>query len=232
MDNLELYNKVRSVPAEALKKIKGGRLNGYYDINPMWRIKTLTQHFGLCGIGWKIEILKQWLETGANGEISAFCNINLYIKAENGWSEPIPGTGGSSYVAKEFKGMYTSDECYKMALTDAISVACKFLGFAADIYWNNDVTKYNNSYNDDVTKYNNSYNNCPPQNQSPSKPPIICPKCGKPVNNARKNDGTIVDAKAVFEGCGGMCYSCYNKNQNEKEIKKDEYSYFNGQTYC
>lgn len=209
MNNLELYNKVRSVPDEALKKIKGGRLNGYSDINPMWRIKTLTQHFGLCGVGWKIEILKQWLETGANGEISAFCNINLYIKANDCWSEPIPGTGGSSYVAKEFKGMYTSDECYKMALTDAISVACKFLGFAADIYWNND-----------VTKYNTSYNNYPPQNQSSNEPPIICPQCGKPVNGVKKNDGTKVDAKAVFEGCGGMCYSCYNKNKNEKETKK------------
>ena len=29
-----------------------------------------------------------------------------------------------------------------MSLTDAISVACKSLGFAADIYWNNDRSKY------------------------------------------------------------------------------------------
>ena len=29
--------------------------------------------------------------------------------------------------------MYTSDECYKMALTDALSVACKALGVAADV---------------------------------------------------------------------------------------------------
>lgn len=29
-----------------------------------------------------------------------------------------------------------------MALTDAISVACKALGVAADVYWNMDATKY------------------------------------------------------------------------------------------
>lgn len=45
-------------------------------------------------------------------------------------------------MAKEKSGMYTSDECYKMALTDALSVACKALGVAADVYWQADKTKY------------------------------------------------------------------------------------------
>ena len=48
------------------------------------------------------------------------------------------------FVAKERNGLYTSDECYKMALTDAISVACKALGFGADVYWQADRTKYTN----------------------------------------------------------------------------------------
>ena len=46
-------------------------------------------------------------------------------------------------VASETKGLYVNDECYKMALTDAISVACKALGMGADVYWNKDTTKYN-----------------------------------------------------------------------------------------
>ena len=143
MENMDLYNAVRSVPADAQKPIQAGRLKGRTDINPMWRIKVMTELFGPCGIGWKYEITKQWLETGANGEISAFCNINLYIKDKENWSEAIPGTGGSSFVAKEKSGLYTSDECFKMALTDAISVACKALGVAADVYWDKDSTKYN-----------------------------------------------------------------------------------------
>lgn len=60
------------------------------------------------------------------------------------WSEAIQGVGGSSFVTNEKNGLYTSDECYKMALTDAISVACKSLGIGADVYWNKDSTKYNN----------------------------------------------------------------------------------------
>lgn len=139
---MELYERFRTPPQEALKTIAAGRLKGYTDINPMWRIKALTGVFGPCGIGWKYTIDRQWTEAGANGELAAFVNISLYIKQGGTWSDAIPGTGGSSFVAKERNGLYTSDECYKMALTDAISVACKALGMAADVYWQNDRTKY------------------------------------------------------------------------------------------
>lgn len=40
MENMEIYNSTRAVPQEAKKEIKGGRLSGKTDINPMWRIKT------------------------------------------------------------------------------------------------------------------------------------------------------------------------------------------------
>ena len=141
-DNLELYNKVRTVPPKAQKAITGGRLKGMTDINPMWRIKTLTEQFGPCGIGWKYEICKQWTEPAANNEVCAFSIINLYVKVGEKWSEPIPGTGGSALIAKETAGLHTNDECYKMALTDALSVACKALGFGADVYFEKDSTKY------------------------------------------------------------------------------------------
>ena len=142
MENLEIYNALSIVPTEAKREIGAGRLKGKTDINPMWRIKVLTERFGPCGFGWKYEIVRQWLENGAKGEISAFCNINLFVKAGDEWSAGIPGTGGSAFVANEKNGPYTSDECYKMALTDALSVACKALGVAANVYWDKDPTKY------------------------------------------------------------------------------------------
>lgn len=142
--NLKTYNKLRQVPQTALKTIQAGRLRGMSDINPMWRIKVLTENFGPCGFGWKYEVLKQWTEEQRN-EVKCFTNINLYVKIDGVWSEPIFGTGGSSYVTMEKSGPYVSDECYKMALTDAISVATKALGVAADVYFSKDAryeTKY------------------------------------------------------------------------------------------
>lgn len=140
--NMRIYNQVRAVPEEAKREIAAGRLKGKTDINPMWRIKALTKQFGICGIGWKYVITDKRLEAGADGEMSAFVDIDLFIKVGGEWSEAIPGTGGSAFVAKERNGLYTSDECFKMALTDAISVACKALGFGADVYWQADATKY------------------------------------------------------------------------------------------
>lgn len=161
MDNLELWEKVREVPDNAKKKITGGRLVGKTEINPMWRIKELTKQYGICGVGWKYVITDQFLEEGANGEKSAFVNIDLFVFVNNRWSDAIQGTGGSSFVAKEKSGMHTSDECFKMALTDAISVACKALGFGADVYWNSDVSKYNKPDEEEV-KSNNVEETPPP----------------------------------------------------------------------
>lgn len=141
-ENMTIYEKARSVPPEALREIKAGRLKGMSDINPMWRIKMLTELFGMCGIGWKTEIIDRRLERGAADEVKCFVDINLFVKVDGEWSAPIPGMGGSSFIAKEKGGLHTSDECYKMAYTDAISVACKSLGFAADVYFANDRTKY------------------------------------------------------------------------------------------
>lgn len=142
MNNLDYYNKFRNVPQEAQKSIGGGRLKGMTDINPMWRIKLLTEEFGVCGFGWYYEIISQELKPGANGEIMAAVTINLFVKIGEDWSKPIQGLGGSMFVANEKNGAYVSDECFKMALTDAISVSCKALGVGADIYFQKDRTKY------------------------------------------------------------------------------------------
>ena len=72
MSNLTIYNKFREVPQEAKKEIGAGRLKGFTDINPMWRIKMLTEQFGVCGFGWYFDIVEQKLENGSDGQKSAF----------------------------------------------------------------------------------------------------------------------------------------------------------------
>lgn len=142
MENLELYNKVREVPQDAKKTISAGRIKGFTDINPMWRIKCLTEQFGPCGIGWYYKTVEKWTET-VGDETCAFVMIELYVLYDGKWSQPISGTGGSRLATNERSGVYVSDECYKMATTDALSVACKNLGIGADVYWKEGKTKYN-----------------------------------------------------------------------------------------
>jgi len=138
MDNMEIWNKVKTPPKTALKKITGGRLAGMTDISPQWRFEVLTEIFGPVGFGWKYTIEKLWLEPGTDGQFACFALVNLYwniVTTEGScWSDPIPGIGGNMFIAKEKNGMHTSDEAYKMAVTDAISVAAKTLGIGADVY--------------------------------------------------------------------------------------------------
>lgn len=155
MENLELYNKVRAVPEEAKKPITGGKLNGMTDIDPMWRIKVLTENFGMCGVGWYFEITESRSEyTELDGDVKEVVYIvkgNLYVKVNGEWSKPIYGIGGSKLVALEKGAPKANDECMKMAATDALSVACKNLGIGADVYWEKDRDKYT-AYTEDSTE--------------------------------------------------------------------------------
>lgn len=199
MDNLTIYNEVRSVPDSAKRRIEAGRLKGKTDINPMWRIKALTEKFGPCGFGWKYVITDKRLEQGANGEVAAFLDIDLFVKADGVWSDAIPGTGGSVFVAKEKNGPYTSDECFKMALTDAISVACKALGFGADVYWDADKSKYDKP-------------------ESKQEAPVLCECCGLPIKAVKCGD-RVYPANEIVENAvkkygKRLCWGCMRAENN------------------
>lgn len=131
---IEIYNELSQPPKEALREIKGGKLNGKTNINPQWRYKAMTEAFGLAGIGWKYEVQKLWTEPGAGSEKLAFAQVAVYIKDGDEWSEPIVGIGGSKLVTIEKGAPVSNDEGYKMAVTDAFSTALKMIGVAAAIY--------------------------------------------------------------------------------------------------
>lgn len=141
MDNKQLWNQVKRPPETALKTIGGGRLKGMTDINPQWRLEIMTEIFGPCGKGWGYNIDKLWTEPGANGEVLCFALVNVWFKESTAKDSQfeitmnfIPGIGGHKLVMKESNGMQSNDEGYKMAVTDALSVALKALGVGADIY--------------------------------------------------------------------------------------------------
>ena len=188
MEKLTIYNKYAEVPQAAQKTIKGGRLNGMTDINPMWRIKCLTEMFGACGFGWYAKTVNKQIIDGANGEKVATVDLELYINVDGEWSAPIEGSGGSMFVSNERNGAYTSDEAFKMAYTDALSVCCKMLGFGANVYWKGGRTKYDKrdtsedkpkqTIEDIVDRFN--------------PPKLTCDNCSKVVIGYTGKDGKPV----------------------------------------
>lgn len=221
MNNLDLYNKARVVPDEAKKPISAGRLKGFTDINPMWRIKRLTEMFGPCGVGWWYNITdKVIVADEVTNQKVAFVDILLFYKdPETGKeSHGIPGTGGSSFLAKEKSGPYLSDECFKMALTDAISVAAKAIGVGADVYYDKDRDKYTTPTGED---------DAPPppkQPQQPQRPAYFCADCGVELTPYNDQNGNKVSLKKHVEQSHKMfgrclCLSCIQQIQQGGEAE-------------
>lgn len=188
-DNLDLYRLFGTTPKEAQKAIPAGRLKGMTDINPMWRIKKLTEVFGACGVGWWTEIVKYELVPGHGNEVRAFMQINLYYVYDGVTSKPVPGFGGASYVTDEKSGTFTSDECYKMAFTDALGSACKMLGMSADIYFANDRTKYAAAPEQTAEK----------KAEVPKAAPKEAPKTAKPMNVTNADLNKLCAAVGILE---------------------------------
>lgn len=232
-DNLTIYNFCREVPQNAQKPFSNGSFSGT-DINPMWRIKKLTEVFGPCGIGWYYEVLSERAETYGD-TVMAIVDLNLYVKdAEGNWSKPIFGTGGNLLVQVTKSGARPSDEGYKKALTDALSIACKALGIGADIWYSKDVN------NDPQSKYADRYidvGGTPAQPAPPTQKPEkaapakvitmstgaenICEFCKKPIEGYEA-DGQLVPADRVARvtltrSGHKLCKACYESWKKVQE---------------
>ena len=144
LKNTRFYSKFMQTPKEAQKPFDNGSFKGT-DINPMWRIKMLTEVFGPTGFGWWTQNVRyDFVEAKETNEVSVFCELELYVKdpETNEVSQPIYGIGGNTYIKQWRSGAKASDEAKKMAYTDALGIACKALGIGHDIWFQNDRTKY------------------------------------------------------------------------------------------
>jgi hypothetical protein len=203
MEPLGIYNELKSVPSEFLKEIGAGRLKGMSDIKPQWRIMKLTEIFGPCGFGWKVQNLQFEYKQVSNNEIVVNCRLEFLYKVDDVWSEPIPATGGSKLATNESKGLYVSDEAEKMAYTDALSVAGKMIGLASDIYM---------GYGG---KYDGSNTNTPSTNQNSSQGQNQAPQESKKKwFNLKTKDGTVIDKNYKY------IIDNYNKGFNSDQIIK------------
>lgn len=141
--SLECWDKFKQPPDWAMGKIGGGKLSGKTDINPQWRIQVMTETFGPVGIGWKFVETARQIVDGATGEKMVFVDLDLFVNIGGKWSAPIPGRGGDMLVETEKGKLVSNDEAVKMATTDALGNAMKYLGVAATVYSKGiDGTKY------------------------------------------------------------------------------------------
>jgi hypothetical protein len=197
------WELVQQVPKDRLKEISFGALRGKSDINPQWRIKAITEVYGLCGIGWYYTISNVDFRPSIDGKIAVFVEVNLFVKDADGeWSKPIPGVGGNMFVDKNKNGLVDNDEAVKMATTDALGNAMKYIGVASQIFEGDfDGSKYNTPrdatsqlQNTDTTIYDNLRASIKEKPESKEFGIYICAYFGVsrlieiPINDAKSID--------------------------------------------
>lgn len=195
MDNR--YVSVATPPPEILKVIEAGKLKGRFDINPQWKIEAMTNTYGLCGEGWKYQVVHTETVNCPGGEVLLFMMVQVSIKCGNSWSEPVTGYGGDYIVQSNKNGLVPNDEAYKMALTDALGNALKVLGVAAEVYKGN-MDKMD-------SKYSKRANSCVPAQQNNSV--YTCDICGKTISDK-------VQAFSMRKYGKSLCMECQNMPNN------------------
>jgi hypothetical protein len=200
------YTAMAMPPQDATKKIDFGKLKGKNDINPQWRVEALTEQFGLCGIGWRFEIVScQQVPVPTTQELMIYVQVNLFIKDGDTWSEPIPGMGGDFVIQKDKNGLHGNDEAYKMAVTDALGTAAKMIGVAADVYRGKYYTKYS-------------------RQQAPAQaPPPKQPTIQQQTAEMLRNFGSEANRAGIDNGLIGQVIK-YKYNKTGKELTMAEAS--------
>lgn len=211
MDNR--YTALATPPDDALKRIEGGNLKGKSDINAQWKIEAMTEQFGLCGIGWKYDIIDKNVVPLDDGQILLFMEVALRVRdaTTKQWSEPVTGYGGDFIVVKNKNGLVPNDEAYKMCLTDALGNAFKYIGVAADVYRGLfDDSKYSKRAANNNGNSQPKPNTPPQQNGGQPKQAnhgqLACSNCGLEI------DQTVADFSVKTHGVP-LCRVCQAKKK-------------------
>jgi hypothetical protein len=138
-DNMQLWEAVRTPDPAATKAFtKSGGFKGTAT-NAVYLIQRATELWGPMGAKWGVEIVDDRVIEGAPllGKDGAVIGRELLHVIRINLRHPggsVPGYGQTMLVGANKYGPYTDEEAPKKSLTDALTKALSWLGFAADIH--------------------------------------------------------------------------------------------------
>lgn len=120
---------------------RGGGFKGKSP-NATYIVKRLTAEFGPVGQGWGCDIVNEQFQQGApvfqDGvvlyhETVHMLRVEFWYK-KDGEVHRFQQFGQTTFVGKTQKGAFTDEEAPKKSLTDAMTKAAAWLGFASDVH--------------------------------------------------------------------------------------------------
>jgi len=131
--NRAFWDKVKKTDPKRVKPITGKQYSGNSP-QPYYLVERMTEEFGMCGIGWGINILNERMERLADNEILHVAVVELWYKHE-GQTGSISQIGQTkACYKKKDGGLMVDEDAPKKSVTDALTKCMSYLGFAGDIF--------------------------------------------------------------------------------------------------
>ena len=133
MDNMELWNRVKTTAPSAVKKITGKPYQGNSP-KPYWLIQRATEEFGPCGEGWGIEVKQEGFHRMTDTDVMHTAVVIVwYIKGGKRCAIEQMGQTKACYE-KNGGGMMLDEDAGKKSVTDGMVKCLSMIGFAGDIF--------------------------------------------------------------------------------------------------
>ena len=151
-ENMEFWQSVKKTDPKRVKPITGKPYQGNSP-QPYYLVERMTEQFGMCGIGWGINIISERMERLTETDVLHIAVIELwYIHCDKRGSISQIGQTKACYLTNANK-MMIDEDAPKKSVTDAMTKCMSYLGFAGDIFsglW--DDSKYVNELKQDFNQ--------------------------------------------------------------------------------
>lgn len=198
-ENMKFWESVKKTDPNRVKPITGKQYKGNSP-QPYYLVERMTESFGMCGIGWGLNIINERMERLTDTDVLHVAVVELWYVHESKKGS-ITQIGQTKACYKTSTGsMLVDEDAPKKSVTDAMTKCMSYLGFAGDIFsgqW--DDSKY-------VQELSNEFNK----------------KSSFDMDEAKKKLGvckTLDDLKKAF---GALWNTCSKELQAELTAYKDE----------
>lgn len=156
-DNMKFWDSVKKTDPKRVKPITGKQYKGNSP-QPYYLVERMTEAFGMCGIGWGINIISERMERLTDTDILHIAVVELWY-IHDGKKGSISQIGQTKACYKKNDGgLMTDEDAPKKSITDAMTKCMSYLGFAGDIFsgqWDDSkyVASLNNEFSQEKPKF-------------------------------------------------------------------------------
>lgn len=132
-ENMKFWESVKKTDPKRVKAITGKQYKGNSP-QPYYLVERMTEAFGMCGIGWGLNIIRERMERLTDTDILHVAVVELWYKQGDEYGK-ITQIGQTKACYKTSSGsMLVDEDAPKKSVTDAMTKCMSYLGFAGDIF--------------------------------------------------------------------------------------------------